>query len=213
MRTNFLFLILIPAILLLAAAALSSGCGGETAEAPTYDTGTGSLTTRTSRGPISKEAVEKIVVHKLGDTDLAGKPMVRNLVVTPEGNGKHVELEISRTASCHPGQVVGIAVTAAQQIMSVVFRYDDVSSIRLSLYGPTDEPKDIDKLAVRISMTKASAEKIDWFQFNDSTVESVANEFWAEPAIYANWKQYGGGAITDASQRAAANAPAGTPAS
>lgn len=206
---SILLMLILPAAA-LAAALFLSGCG-DTAEAPVYDIGTGSFTTKTSKGPVSQEAVDSIVKRKLGDTDLAGKPMVRSIAITPEEGGQHVEIEISRTSSCHPGQVVGTAVTAAQQIMSAVFRYDDVSSIRLGLYGTTEEPKDLDKLAVRIMVTKAGAAKIDWFQFNDQNVETLASEFWAEPEIYSNWKQYGGAAITDEAQKAAANAPATTP--
>jgi hypothetical protein len=193
---------------MVAAAALVAGCGDKAAESPSYDIGTGSFTTKTSKGPVNEEAVNNIISRKLGETDLAGKPMVKGLVITPEGDGKHVDIGISRTASCHPGQVIGIAVGAAQQIMSAVFRYDDVSSIGLTLYGTTEEAADSDKEAVKISVSKASAAKIDWFQFTDATVETMADSFWADADLYSNWKAYGGEEITDEQQRASANSAA-----
>lgn len=206
---------IILSLALTAAAILSvtvlPGCDDNSADnQPSYEVSTAPITTK-AKDPISRDAVEKIVTHKLGDTGIAGQPVIRSITLTPEANGVFVSVELNRTASCHPGQLVATAATMAQQVMSAAFRYPDVSRVQLSLYGVTEAAKDKDTLAVRMMVTRAAATNIDWFAFNDINAEKVSTEFWVEPTIYANWKQYGGGAITDESQKAAANAAA-TPA-
>ncbi len=203
-------------VFFLAAAAaclalVTFGCSDTTERTNSFDIGTGPITTKT-KDPISREAVEKLVTRKLGDVGIAGQPVIRSLALAPEPGGVYVSIDLNRTASCHPGQLVGTAVTMAQQVMSAVFLYPDVGRMQLTLYGPTEDAKDKDTMAVRIMVNRESASKIDWFQFRDATVETLATEFWVEPTIYANWKQYGGAAITDAQQQAAANAAAATPA-
>lgn len=191
-----------------------AGCGGDTTERPKYEAVTGGSMTGPAKpkDPISKEAVEKIVTRKLGDAGIAGQPVLRQLTLTPEAGGTFVDIQLNRTASCHPGQLVGTAVSMSQNVMSAVFRYPDVARVQLTLFGTTESIEDKDKAAVRILVTKDVAANLDWFQFTDANVEKLAAEFWAEPGIYANWKVYGGGAITDEAQRAAANAGVTTPA-
>jgi len=92
--------------------------------------------------------------------------------------------------------------------MAALFLYPDVSKVQVTIYGTTDDPADKDKPATTVMVDKATASKIDWFQFNDSTVETMATSFWADPVVYQNWKQYGGAELTDEAQKAAANAAA-----
>lgn len=202
--------------LLLAAMALASalvafGCSDSNDKTSAFDIGTGAITNKT-KDPISKEAIETLVTRKLGDAGIAGQPVIRSLTLTPEAGGVFVNLELNRTASCHAGALVGTAVTMSQQVMSAVFRYPDVNRMQLSLYGTTEEAVDKDKLGVRVMVTKEAAAKIDWFQFKDTTVSTLATEFWVEPSIYANWQQFGAAPIADEATRAAANNGVTTPA-
>ena len=92
--------------------------------------------------------------------------------------------------------------------MAALFLYPDVARVQVTIYGTTDDAADADKPATTVMVDKTTASKIDWFQFNDSTVETMATSFWADPVVYQNWKQYGGAELTDEAQKAAANAAA-----
>jgi len=173
-----------------------AGCSDSTESTNSFDIGTGPITNR-AKEPISKDTVEKLVTRKLGDAGAQGLPVIRSVVLTPEGNGMYLAIDLNRTASCHAGALVGTAVTTAQQIMSALFRYPDVSRIQLTLYGPTEEAKDKDKQAIRIVVTKDAAAKIDWFQFKEATVASLATEYWVEPSVNQSYLQYGSAPITD----------------
>lgn len=194
----FSFLILLAALLTIA------GCGSSTTERPTYDVVTGPVTTK-AKDPVSQDAVEKIVTRKLGDAGIAGQPVIRTITLTPEAGGVFADIQLNRTSSCHPGQLVGTAISMSQDVMSAIFRYPDVGRVQLTVFGTTEMPEDKDKPAARIMLTKAATANLDWFQFTNATVEKLSTEFWVEPNIYANWKQYGGAAITDEAQKAAAN--------
>lgn len=197
-------------ILLVSAIAASlmiftaAGCGSSAAEGNPFDVGTGPITTK-AKGPISREVVQNLITRKLGDSGIQGQPVIRDVTLTPEAGGTFVSMELNRTASCHPGALVGTSVTMSQQVMSAVFLYPDVSRVQLTLYGPTEDVKDKDKQAVRILVTRDAAAKIDWFQFNESTVASLSSEFWVEPSVMANFQQYGSAPITDPTKLQAAN--------
>lgn len=201
--------VLLTATIAVAGAAVISGCGDSASEKPTNDMSTGPATVK-SKGPISREAVETVVTRKLGDAESAGEPVIRQLTLTPDANGVSVSIDLNRTSSCHPGQLTGTAITMAQQVMSALFLYPDVSQIQLTLYGTTTEVADKDKPATSITVTRERASNIDWFQFTDANVEKLASSFWVDPVIYANWKQFGGEVITDDAAIAAANAAAAT---
>lgn len=186
-----------------------SGCGSSSAENNPFDAGTGPVTTKT-KGPISENVIENLVTRKLGDAGIQGQPVIRSVTLTPEAGGTFVDMELNRTSSCHPGALVGTAVTMAQQVMSAVFLYPDVSRAQLTLYGTTEDAKDKDKQAVRILVTREAAAKIDWFQFSESTVASLSTEFWVEPGVLANFQQYGSAPITDPAKLQAANSGTAT---
>lgn len=192
---------------ILTAIILFSGCGDGTSAKPAVDVGTGPATVK-AKDPISREAVEKVVSRKLGDTAAAGQPMIRSLTLTPEANGQFVNIDLNRTSSCHPGALTGTTVTISQQVMAALFLYPDVSRVQVTIYGTTDASADKDKPATTVMVDKATASKIDWFQFTDANVEKLATSFWADPVVYRNWKQYGGAELTDEAQKAAANAAA-----
>lgn len=201
-RSRYHSIRMIVKIFLLAgvAAALAIGVGGcsdnSSESTNSFDIGTGPITNR-AKDPISRDAVEKLVTRKLGDAGVQGQPVIRSVVLTPEANGTSLTIDLNRTASCHSGALVGSAVTMAQQVMSALFRYPDVSQIQLTLYGPTEAAQDRDKQAVRIVVTKDAAAKIDWFQFKETTVASLATEYWIEPAVKENYLLYGSAVITD----------------
>ncbi|MHB1389765.1 MAG: hypothetical protein ACYCXF_00800 [Thermoleophilia bacterium] len=197
---------------LFAATALIAGCGSGTSEKPTYDAIAGTATALAPpKDPISKDAVVKIVTHKIGEEGIAGVPIIRQITLTPETGGTFVDIQLNRTASCHPGQLVGTAISMSQNVMSAIFRYTDVTRVQLTIFGTTDLAADKDKPVARILVTKKVASTIDWFQFDDAHVEKLATEFWVEPTIYENWKQYGGGTITNPSALKAANGATTTP--
>lgn len=184
---------------------VGSGCSDSgSAQNNPFDAGTGPITTKT-KGPITQDVVEKLITRKLGDAGVQGQPVIRSVTLTPETGGTFVSMELNRTASCHPGALVGTSVTMAQQVMSAIFLYPDVSRTQLTLYGPTEDAKDKDKQAVRILVTKEAASKIDWFQFNESTVASLSSDFWVEPSVLANYQQFGSAPITDPAKLQAAN--------
>lgn len=171
-------------------------CSDSEESSNSFDIGTGPITT-TNKGPVSKDVVEKLVDRKLGDAGVAGQPVIRSITLTPSAAGTDLSIDLNRTASCHSGALVGSAVTTAQQLMSALFRYPDVNKIQLTLYGPTEELKDKDLPAVRIMVTKDSAAKIDWFQFSEKTVATMATEYWLEPCVEQSYNQYGGAVISD----------------
>jgi len=209
--SHSLIVMLLLAILASASTLVPLGCSDGNDKTNALDSGANTITTRT-KDPVSKEAVEALVIRKLGESSAAGEPVIRSITLTPEADGVFVNLELNRTASCHAGALVGTAVSMSQQIMSALFRYPDVSRIQLSLYGTTESAADKDKVAVRVMVTKQAASKIDWFQFKDTTVTTLATEFWVEPSVYANWQQYGAAPIADEATRAAANNGVTTPA-
>ena len=204
LSSSFLVKIFVVMVLTIAIVLTAFGCSDSNDKSGAFDIGTGPITTK-AKDPITKEAVEALVTRKLGDAGNAGQPVIRSVTLTPDANGNYVNIELNRTASCHAGALVGTATNMSQQVMSALFRYPDVSRIQLSLYGTTEDLKDKDKLGVRILVNKDAASKIDWFQFKDTTVSTLASEFWVEPTIYANWQQYGGAPIADEATRQAAN--------
>jgi hypothetical protein len=188
----------------VALALVAASCSESSDRTNSFDIGTGPITTLT-KDPISKGTVESLVTRKLGDAGAQGQPVIRSVTLTPESDGTFLAIELNRTASCHPGALVGTAVTMSQQIMSAIFRYPDVARMQLTLYGPTENAADKDKQAVRIMITKEAAAKIDWFQFNEKTVAGLATEFWVEPTVLTNYQQYGSAPITDQSKLQEAN--------
>lgn len=198
-------------VAIVAAAALAGAGCGDNGSTSAFDIGTGPVTVK-AKDPISREAVETIVTHKLGDAGIQGQPVIRSVTLTPEGTGTFVSIDLNRTSSCHPGALVGTAVNMGQQVMSAVFRYPDVSKVQLTLYGITEEAKDKDTQAVKIMVTKDAANKIDWFQFKEETVGTLASEYWIEPSVLVNYQTYGSAAILDEALRQAANGGVATPA-
>ncbi|MHB8792937.1 MAG: hypothetical protein ACYC6O_06320 [Thermoleophilia bacterium] len=197
--------IVLSAAVAVALVLMASSCSDEKESSNSFDIGTGPITA-TNKGPISKDVVEKLVARKLGDAGVAGQPVIRSITLTPGATGTDLAIDLNRTASCHSGALVGTAVTMAQQLMSAIFRYPDVSKISLTLYGPTEDLKDKDLPAVKIVVTKDAAAKIDWFQFSELTVGTLATEYWLEPCVEQSYKLYGGATITDPALLEQANA-------
>ena len=204
---SFVLIISALAVALLAGLA-ATGCGSSVPASADDQVNTGPLTI-TSKGPVNKEGIQATLDRQLGDAGIAGQPVTRSITLTPEAGGVFVDIQLNRTASCHPGQLVGTVVDITKHVMSSTFRYSDVSRVQISLYGPTELVQDKDKLAARVMVTKEQSTKIDWAAFTDQNAAQLSSEYWIEPSIYENWKKYGSAAITDPAQRAAANA--GTP--
>jgi len=186
-----------------------TACSENSENTSSFDVGTGPITTK-AKEPITKETVQKLADRKLGDAGAAGQSVVRAITLTPDGAGTSVIIDLNRASSCHAGALVGTGISMAQQMMSAVFRYPDVSKVQVTLYGPTEAPEDLDKPAVRIVVTKDAATKIDWFQFTEKTAATLATEFWVEPCVYQNYQQYGGAVITDEGLLSQAKSGCGT---
>ncbi len=184
---------------LLLALLVWTGCSGnsETADTPA-STLTGSKVTLKAKDPVTEEAVTKMVTRKVGSVDYAGDPIIRNIKLTPDGQGTFVDINVGRPPSCHPGQVVGYITEMSRGFMSSLFLYPDVTKVQVTLYGTTEDAASKDVMAARALMVKADADKIsDWFKFDENTIGSLCTEYWVEPDIYANWQKYGSTAITD----------------
>lgn len=206
LKQKLLFLsIVLPIITAAAVVFLTSGCSSSAEIPPPEQVDTSSPTTR-AKGPITQEAVERMITRKMGNVGVNNQPLIRKVSLIPEADGIFVDIHVNRPPSCHLGIIVTYTVDMSKQFMSALFLYPDVAKVQLNLYGTTDEVADKDKLAARVVVNRASAEKIDWFNFNAQTAPQLATEYWIEPTIYGNWQQYGGEAITDPALRAAANA-------
>ncbi len=198
-RTGGLVLLIVVPLLLLAAMPLLTGCSDDSGkDTATATSTTAEKVTLKEKDPVTEEAVTKMVTRKVGEIDYAGDPIIRYINITPEGNGKFVDIGVGRPPSCHPGQVVGYIAEMSQGFMSSLFLYPDVAKVKVTLFGTTDAREDKDVMAGYAVMTKADAEAIDdWFAFTENTIGEMATEYWVEPNIYANWQKYGSTAITD----------------
>lgn len=156
--------------------------------------------------PVTEDAVANMVTRKVGTIDYSGAPIIHYINVTPEADGKFVDIGVGRPPSCHPGQVVGYITEMSRGFMSSLFLYPDVARVQVTLFGTTEEAATKDETAARALMTKADAAKVtDWFAFTENTISEMATDYWVEPQIYENWQKFGSSTITDPSLLEEAN--------
>ncbi|MBI5870510.1 MAG: hypothetical protein HZB44_06055 [Actinobacteria bacterium] len=136
-----------------------------------------------------------MAVRRIGDVSL-----VRSATVSGEGNNKVVTFEVLRPAVCHDGAVVGTVATFSQKTMSSLFKYPEVARVDVILYGTSQDPSSNNEVAVKVTVDRNSAQKIDWFAINDTNVASLVTTFYIDPRIQANWQVEGGGSTPRSQQ-------------
>lgn len=165
---------------------LAAGCGTEEQAA---DDSAGTGTTETvSQKTLTPELLQEMAARRIGDARL-----VRTAVMTGEGDNKVVLFEVIRPEVCHDGAVVGTVATFSQKTMSALFKYPEVSRVDVILYGTTEDPSSNNEVAVKITVDRNNAEKIDWFALNDTNLASLVTSFFIDPRVQANWQVEGGG--------------------
>lgn len=152
-------------------------------------------TETTSQKPLTPELLYDMAVRRIGDVSL-----VRSATVSGEGNNKVVTFEVLRPAVCHDGAVVGTVATFSQKTMSSLFKYPEVARVDVILYGTSQDPSSNNEVAVKVTVDRNSAQKIDWFAINDTNVASLVTTFYIDPRIQANWQVEGGGSTPRSQQ-------------
>lgn len=164
---------------------LTAGCGTEEQAADgSADTGT---TETVAPKALTPELLQEMAARRIGEARL-----VRTATLTGDGNNKVVLFEVIRPEVCHDGAVVGTVATFSQKTMSALFKYPEVSRVDVVLYGTTVDPSSNNEVAVRITVDRNSAEKIDWFALNDQNLASLVTTFYIDPRVQANWQVEGG---------------------
>lgn len=165
---------------------LAAGCGTEEKAA---DTSTEPSTVETiSQKPLTPELLYEMAVRRIGDANL-----VRTATVTGEGSNKIVAFEVIRPSVCHDGAVVGTVATFSQKTMSSLFKYPEVARVDVTLYGTTEDASSNNEIAVKVTVDRSAAAKIDWFALSDVNLASQATSFYIDPRVQANWQVEGGG--------------------
>jgi len=188
--------LLTPAVLLAVFTLWSGGCSSGSAKSDPLQLGAGLVKTDTS-GPVTSDAVERLIALKVGDKGADGEPVIRSLTVKTESGGTDVHLELNRPVSCHPGALVGTAVTVARLVMSSVYQHPDAGNVSIVFYGAGEGSDSQDTPAVRIAMTRASATAIDWVKLDEDNIGALATEYWVEPSVLQNYHDYGSAPIDD----------------
>lgn len=162
-----------------------AGCG---TEEKTSDASTEPVSMESSsQKPLTPELLYEMAVKRIGDPGL-----VRTATITGEGNNKIVTFDVIRPAVCHDGAVVGTVATFSQKTMSSLFKYPEVARVDVSLYGTSQDSASNNEIAVKVTIDRSNAQKIDWFYLNDMNLASVATTFYIDPRIQANWQVEGG---------------------
>lgn len=178
--------------------ALPAGCSDDTGTSSSAGNLSTAPITIKDKGPVTREAVDQLIRRKVGTVDYTSQDIVRNIGLTPVEGGTFVEIDISRPSSCHPGQVVGYVTTMTRQLDSILFLYSDVTGIRITLYGTTEDPATRDTKAAMSMMTRADFDAIgDWYAMNEANIGDFVSEYWVEPGVYDNWIKFGSQVISD----------------
>lgn len=172
----------LPAVIAGALMILISGCGdgASTSTAPT------AVRTNTGLKPLTQDYVKEMAGYRYGEASL-----VRSATLAGEGTGQVIDIKVDRPELCHDGAVVGTMATFAQKMMAALFKYPEVSSVAITMYGIEEGVKS-DDVALRVVVNRSSAQNIDWFQFSDLTMPTLATEYYIHPKIQSNFETEGG---------------------
>lgn len=183
-RLRVAALSLLFALSAILAATVLTGCGGSSA----VDSSAVAEKTATSpsQKPLTEEYLREQAARRMGQINL-----VRSVSITPQGADKLLDIKVSRPETCHDGAVVGVTAVFAQKMMAQFFKYPEVARMEISMYG-TDQSILNDELVLRVMVDRAAAQKIDWFQFNERTITTLATEFYAHPKMLESYNTEGG---------------------
>lgn len=180
----------------VAAAMLAAGwgCAGESTESVGI-TDAAPITIQGQK-PLTADLVREMAARRVEDPKL-----VRSVTIADARDGKSVIFEVVRPAACHDGALVGNVATFSQKTMSALFKYPEVSSVAVIMYGTTEDPASNNEVAIKVSVDRATAGKLDWFSVSDLNMSTMFTTFYIDPRISANW-QVEGGDSTPRSQQA-----------
>ncbi|RJQ46516.1 MAG: hypothetical protein C4534_02620 [Gaiellales bacterium] len=173
------------AFMLLVLALTAGGCSKE--EGSGSDTGTGTqATTTTTTEELSEDWLATRAASKIG-----GPHLLRDVAITDTGGDKTVKIEVDRPELCHDGAVVGTMAVFAQNMMGILYKkYPEVSDVEIVLYGP-EQGIVSDEVAMSVSVNRASAQSIDWFEFDESNILELATSYYMHPKIEESYRLEG----------------------
>lgn len=152
--------------------------------------------------PLTQDYITDVAARRMGDAKL-----VRNVAITGQPDAKVIVVDLMRPSVCHDGAVVGTITTFSQNFMKFFFKYPDVSRIEVTMYGATQDVSSNNEIAVSMAIDRETAGTIDWFGLNDLNVQNLADSFYIDQRVLANWKVDGGGSTPRTqTQTAAASA-------
>lgn len=182
-----LYAVIITFFLAASAAIAYTGCGGE------EDDDGGETLEQSTRSVASSEKVatdeytRQLAARRIGDPAL-----VRTAMVTNDGGGKFVKVEVNRPYTCHDGAVVGEVALFTQQVMGILFQDPAVKQIDITMFGSTLAPEDKDKVAMTVMVTRETADTIDWFTFDHTNMLKLVSSFYLDPIIEQSYINEGG---------------------
>lgn len=172
---------------------MMTGCGSEE---QTTNANTEAVTAQTvTQKPLTPELLYDMAVKRIGEARL-----VKTASISGEGNNKIVTFEVFRPEVCHDGAVVGTIATFSQKTMSALFKYPEVSRVDVTLFGSTSDPSSNNEVALKITVDRNSAQKIDWFGFSEANLTALVTTYYLDPRIEANWQLEGGGSTPRSQQ-------------
>ncbi len=199
---------LLPALTMVAAVlfiAAVGGCGDSNDQTTQTDAQNTSSSASTKKERVAtNEYVMELASKRLGDPGL-----VRTAQVTETGGKKYVTVEIGRPPTCHDGAVVGEVALFTQQVMGLLFQDPAVEKIDITMYGATEEEGTKDVAAMTVTVDRATANRIDWFQFNYQNMLQLVTSYSMHPNIEQSFKNEGGSIEgTNSQLQQAGSAPA-----
>ncbi|MHB8159860.1 MAG: hypothetical protein ACYDGS_05155 [Thermoleophilia bacterium] len=74
------------------------------------------------------------------------------------------------------------------------------------MYGATQDPVNKNKVAVKVAVDRATAQKIDWLNVRDTNICTLFTSFYIDTPIQANWQVEGGDSTPRSEQASTASA-------
>ncbi|MHB1389615.1 MAG: hypothetical protein ACYCXF_00045 [Thermoleophilia bacterium] len=156
----------------LVAAILVSGCGesGVAKKSPASGVDT-------EPALLTDSSLEKIVVTAIGDTG-----QLRSATLKGQGMKKVINIGLDRPTTWGDGSVEPMMATQSRKIMPGLFKYPEVSSVTITLFGVIQGVKS-DDIAVKVTVDQATAMKNDWSMFGPMSMSSMVTEYYINPEI------------------------------
>ncbi|MHB0866378.1 MAG: hypothetical protein ACYC6B_01040 [Thermoleophilia bacterium] len=139
---------------------------------------------------LTNSSLQRIVVSGIGDASL-----LRAATLEGEGMEKVINIGIDRPTTCGDGSVEAIMATQTGKIMSELFKYPEVSSVTIIMFGVTRGVKS-DDVAVKVTVDQAAALENDWAMFGPWSMSSMVTEYYIHPEILKNASAGSGGSTS-----------------